>query len=263
MRILTETKEQNLINNPIYQTEKVSSLTDRYQLIRTDKVLEVFQDNGLQIDGKSFTKSRTPDLQGFKKHLISFSNPNLSTGDGQLQLLLTNSHDGSSSFQLDLGFFRFACANGLISGQADTCIKIRHTKNCLNKLDEAIRYQLDRLPQVSAAVDRWKQIDLSNSQIEAITVAATRLRKPTKHILHSINRPFPKRPEDRADNLWTIFNRLQELVIRGGLTYTIYNLEEKRLEEKRTRKVTSIDTVKHLNKELWNIAETYADEVAA
>ena len=62
--------------NPITQTEKFSKVTDKYKLIRTDKVIEVFQDNGLEIIGQSISKVRNADKDGFQKHLVGFSNNN-------------------------------------------------------------------------------------------------------------------------------------------------------------------------------------------
>lgn len=238
-------------DNPINQTERYRETSDRYKLIRTDKVIEVFQDNGLSVVDTSFAKTRDKEREGFQKHMVIFSADNLKTNDGQLQLLLTNSHDGSSSYQLDLGFFRRVCANGIIDGQTESTVRIRHTGRALDRLDEAVRYQLDRLPLIAAKIDAMSNVDLNTFDQLLLTRLAAELRIGKDNI-GFVERVQPIRPEDAKNDLWTVFNRVQEKVIRGGLQYTDNNDNYKK-----TRKITSINSVIKLNKGLWNIAENF------
>ena len=254
------TYQQENEKNPINNVDRFEKVTDKYKLIRTDKVIEVFKDNGLNVIGESIANTRKPEKIGFQKHLVAFSNDQLNHGSEQLQLLLTNSHDGSSSYQLDLGAFRFACANGLVHGDVESTIKIRHVGNCLDRLDEAIRYQLDRLPNIAAKIEQLKQFDLTPEQIYDFTLKASKIRCNNDNI-NRILVVKTKRFEDHSDNVWTVFNKIQEACLRGGLSYFDPEAECKRTKTigkwKKTRKLTGVSAVTKINKELWSLAESY------
>jgi hypothetical protein len=58
-----------------------------------------------------------------------------------------------------------------------------------------------------------------------------------------------RRPQDIADDLYTVLNRCQENLLRGGLTRRV---PPGRLT--RTRRVTSIRRDVPLNSQLWDLA---------
>lgn len=60
----------------------------------------------------------------------------------------------------------------------------------------------------------------------------------------------PRRREDKKDDLWTVYQRLQENLIKGGLSGR--NAKGKRA---RTRSVNGIDGDIKLNKALWVMTE--------
>lgn len=60
----------------------------------------------------------------------------------------------------------------------------------------------------------------------------------------------PRRWEDKKDDLWTVYQRLQENLIKGGLSGK--NAKGKRA---RTRSVNGIDGDIKLNKALWVMTE--------
>lgn len=60
----------------------------------------------------------------------------------------------------------------------------------------------------------------------------------------------PRRFEDKKDDLWTVYQRLQENLIKGGLSGR--NAKGKRA---RTRSVNGIDGDIKLNKALWVLTE--------
>jgi Domain of unknown function (DUF932) len=59
---------------------------------------------------------------------------------------------------------------------------------------------------------------------------------------------FPRRPEDNRPDLWTVFNRVQENVIHGGLSAM------GRDANNRLRR-SGIDGEMRLNKALWTLAD--------
>jgi hypothetical protein len=60
----------------------------------------------------------------------------------------------------------------------------------------------------------------------------------------------PRRIDDRASDLWTTFNRVQENMIKGGL-----RARNKSGHSTTTRAVKGIDQNVKLNRALWQLAE--------
>ncbi len=60
----------------------------------------------------------------------------------------------------------------------------------------------------------------------------------------------PRRWDDRKSDLWSIFNRVQENLVKGGLTGRTANGRRQR-----TRPVQGIDQNLRLNRALWMLAE--------
>ena len=67
----------------------------------------------------------------------------------------------------------------------------------------------------------------------------------------------PRRWEDKKDDLWTVYQRLQENLIKGGLSGR--NVKGKRA---RTRSVNGIDGDIKLNKALWVMTENIFNQLA-
>ena len=67
-----------------------------------------------------------------------------------------------------------------------------------------------------------------------------------------------RRWEDAGDDLWHVFNRVQENLIRGGQRDFSRRREDGR-RYPRTRAIAGLDQNIRLNRELWNLAERVAN----
>ena len=63
----------------------------------------------------------------------------------------------------------------------------------------------------------------------------------------------PRRTADTGTDLWTVFNRVQENVIKGGL-YGFTKDAIGRPQRRRTREVKGIDQNDTLNRALWRLS---------
>ncbi|MDE9567420.1 DUF945 domain-containing protein, partial [Xenorhabdus bovienii] len=52
------------------------------------------------------------------------------------EIILVNSHDGSSSYQMIPGVFRFVCNNGLVCGETFGDIRVPHKGDVVGKVIE-------------------------------------------------------------------------------------------------------------------------------
>ncbi len=93
----------------LFQTEKLSKLSDRYTVVPTIDVVEKFIDNGWQV-----SSAKQVGKTAFAKHQVRLRNAELpQVGDSLLEAVITNSHNGTSTLQVGAGLFRLVCSNGL------------------------------------------------------------------------------------------------------------------------------------------------------
>jgi Domain of unknown function (DUF932) len=264
---LTE-NQMRLTAPSIFAEGKHISRSERYGYIPTIDVLRRLRREGFEPFMVAQGASRIEGKAGFTKHMIrlrhgpqgSGSQPNLQEVP---EVILINSHDGASSYQMLAGLLRFVCCNGLVVGSIVDDIRIPHRATKRSHLaeeviDAAFRV-VDRFEVVRASVEAMKALTLSVDAQRDFARAALALRFGQVGP-GGAGRPPPPicaerlletyRPEDRGPSLWAIFQRVQQNVMRGG--------QEGRSASCRrlyTRPVVSIDRSVNLNRALWALAE--------
>jgi hypothetical protein len=124
----------------IFAETKHISRSDRYTYIPTNVILEGLRNEGFLPYAVCQSRSRIEGKTEFTKHMIKFRQAGQlinNVGDLINEIILVNSHDGTSSYILKGGIFRLACTNGLIV--ADSTIenfKIHHKGNIANEVIE-------------------------------------------------------------------------------------------------------------------------------
>lgn len=236
--------------------QKFHTLTDKYKLAKTRDIVDRIVSLGFTLDKFVANKTRKKERQGFQKHRAIFSSPLMkATSDGVPQLLLTNSHDGTSSVELRLGFFRFVCSNGLVVGtNLVPMIKIRHSGADMDeRLIAAIDTMVAQAGKISESIDKLKAITLSPAQIKAFQLEALEFRTEAK--VESFSMPI-HRNEDKGMDLFTVMNVVQENLIRGGAS--ALRTKDGKTVNTAVRKLNSIQAQTNLNVKLWEMAEQLA-----
>ena len=241
----------------VYAQEKHTSRSDRYAYIPTSDVLRGLRAEGFEVFSVQQARCRSVDKQDHTKHLLRLrsicdAGRALDVGDSVNEICLLNSHDGSSSYQMFAGVFRLVCLNGLMV--PDTTlggIKVPHTGKVQDKVIEGAFEILDGCTRVIESRDEMKALTLSTPEQAIFARAALELRYDEGAAPIEADQLLrPRRMQDRAADLWTTFNRVQENVIRGGLQGRTANNSRTS-----TREITSIDQGVKLNKALWTLAE--------
>ena len=138
------------------------------------------------------------------------------------ELVLLNSHDGSSSFQLDLGLFRLVCSNGMVTPISDADgLRFRHGKDVVNSVIEGVYDLVDETPKLAERFDRFNAITLDRDEQALYARTALALRygedwEQTAAVLPSAMLDA-RRATDVGDSLWLTMNRVQENLLRGGV----------------------------------------------
>lgn len=138
------------------------------------------------------------------------------TGKEVPEIILLNSHDGSSSYQMLQGMFRFACANGLICGHSFGEVCVPHLGDVTEKVIEGAYEVLGIFDDMEA----MKSISLTLNEQSLFARAALtyRYEEHDKFPITESQLLTPRRWEDKKDDLWTTFQYVQENMIKGGLS---------------------------------------------
>lgn len=142
--------DNDLMPTCIRQQNQFVGVSNRYQHFNTLELVETLKDKGWVPFTLSATNTRVTERKGYQKHLIRFRHRDfLNTERSEVpELIIVNSHDGSCSYEVMSGLFRFACSNGLIvADELFQRYKIRHVKNT----NEVIRHNREE----DKGIDLW------------------------------------------------------------------------------------------------------------
>ena len=237
----------------IFAEEKHASRSDRYTYIPTIDVLRGLRHEGFSPFMVCQTRTRDEAKRDHTKHMVRLRHASQIDGAEANEIILLNSHDGTSSYQMLSGVFRFVCQNGMVCGNTLSDIRIRHKGNVIdNVIDGAFRV-LEDFELINEQKDGMKSLSLHPAEQTAFARAALALKydttlAPAPVTEHQVLRL--KRVQDQSDDLWTTFNRVQENLVKGGLRG-----RSATGQVSTTREVKGIDQSIKLNRALWVLAE--------
>jgi Domain of unknown function (DUF932) len=241
----------------IFALGKHESRSERYTYIPTIEVLRGLRKEGFEPFMVAQSKSRVEGKTEYTKHMIRMRHAGQVTARPEAnEIILINSHDGASSYQMLSGLFRFVCCNGLVCGTVSNDIRIPHKGNIQGEVIEGAFRVLEDFEVVDASTEGMKALTLNLDEERAFATSALALRYGERS---EGQPPAPitaeqlieaRRPEDLGHSLWTTFQRVQENAMRGGQPGR--STQGRRI---RTREVGSIDRGVSLNRALWVLAE--------
>lgn len=274
------TEAMHAVVPSIFAVEAHESRSARFVPIPTINVLDGLRREGFEPFFAQQARTRIEGKQEFTKHMIRMRHRSLARADGEaFEIILVNANDGSAAYQMIPGFFRFVCANGLMTGETFNEIKVRHSGNAVDDVIQGAYTVLDEAPRVIEQAEVAKCITLSAQEQRLFAESAHVLRFPQAHIpagdeddaaVEPVRRaPIEpdtllraRRFDDRGADLWSTFNRVQENTIKGGQPgHTVgANGRHRRAT---TRAVQGIDANRALNRALWTLMEGMASLKAA
>lgn len=245
----------------IFAEGKHVSRSERYTYIPTIEVLRGLRKEGFEPFMVAQGQSRTEGRAEYTKHMIRMRHAGQAQSRPEAnEIILINSHDGASSYQMLAGVFRFVCCNGLVVGDVVEDIRIPHKGNIQGEVIEGAFRVLDEFEVVSEHTEAMKALQLAPAEEMAFATAALALRFGEQTIEQTGgHQPAPvtarqlidaRRSDDLGNSLWNTLQRVQENVIRGGLAGR--SAQGRKLQ---TRPVASIDRGVSLNRALWTLAE--------
>lgn len=248
----------------VFAVSAHSSRSARYAAIPTSEVLSSLRREGFQPFAVTQGGSRDEEKRGFTKHMLRLrheSNMLAQVGDSFQEIVLVNSHDGTSSYQLMAGMFRLVCSNGMVVGAGNGFdeVRVKHTGDVTTAVIDGCVTILGRLPEVSTEVETFNRLQLTEGERNAFATAALAVRYDEQEAPFDAGKLLTvKRSEDAPSTLWNTLNTVQENVIRGGLGYVLRDEQGRRKQIRRTREVAGIDQNVKLNRGLWVLAQEMA-----
>jgi hypothetical protein len=221
-------------NDAAYNNTETHTGTKAYRKISSVQVTDILRRHSYE---KVATSANSGSDTG--KHVTVYRKIDFgSFGQEEIpQIVVTNSHNCSCSFKMQLGVFRIVCANGLVSGNdLVEPLKIRHVGEWTEEeLETKIAAFLTGTEVIEREIDRLKKRELTNFELVSLAYKTLGLRKTTtlKTPLEELLRPL--REEDKGQTAWTVLNLLQEKAVRG--TKGIRELKSLKSQSEVSRKI--------------------------
>ena len=220
-------------------------VSDRYSFADSEYYLQKF------IDADWFIHSaRQVSKSEYAPHQVILRNNDIATvGDLLPQLIFTNSHNGIKKMTIDTGIYRLVCSNGLVVPTSITqSLSIKHLDLGDSTTDTIVNSFYEKVPIIMNNIDRMRNKILTDDEIDNFTYNALQIRFTNAVGININDVVKPSRIEDYSDDLWTVFNVVQEKLIRGGI-----QLPSKR----RSRPINNFVNDNNINTKLWELAEQY------
>ncbi|CAM4130573.1 MULTISPECIES: DUF932 domain-containing protein [Lelliottia] len=246
------TREELMQHVPsVFGEDKHASRSEKYTFIPTITLLENLQREGFQPFFACQSRVRDPDRREHTKHMLRLRRAGQINAQQVPEIIILNSHGGESSFQLLPGIFRSVCTNSLVCGQSFGEIRVPHRGNVVEKVIEGAYEVLGIFDRVEEKRDVMQSLLLPPAAQQAFAKAALTYRFGNEHQPVTASQILtPRRYEDRQDDLWSVFNRCQENLLKGGLPG-----RTAKGKRSHTRAVNGIDGDVKLNRALWVMAE--------
>ena len=220
-------------------------VSNRYSFADSEYYLQKF------IDADWFIHSaRQVSKSEYAPHQVILRNKDIATvGDLLPQLIFTNSHNGIKKMTMDTGIYRLVCSNGLVVPTSITqSLSIKHIDLGDSTTDTIVNSFYEKIPIIMNNIDRMRNKILTNDEIDNFTYNALQIRFINAVGININDVVKPLRLEDNSDDLWTVFNVVQEKIIRGGI-----QLPSKR----HSRPINNFVNDNDINTKLWQLAEQY------
>ena len=252
----------------VFASHPSDKVSPKYSFVPTGELL-----SGFEKLGWTPTHVRQNGRGDFARHMVRLTNEKLGFMDLKSdkvrpQIVLDNSHNGGSNAQIHMGLFRLVCTNGLVVAMPGmyTSVKLRHMGIDMEELKRLMEVVAEQYTQVGPRIVEMQQNFLTQQQSEDFVIKAMAAREPhvfikedgtidlkkATTIINPTTMLTPVRGEDKRDDLWTVFNVVQERLVKG-------EFDRQTMNGRRTKPRGINNATRHIdfNKKLWEIAESY------
>lgn len=257
----------------VFATEAHESRSERFVPIPTSYVLEAMLKEGFKVVEARQGGSRIEGKREFTKHRLRLRHANdpteIQLGIVVPEVILTNGNDGTGAWHLEAGLFRYLCTNGMfVAGPQFVDQKIRHSGNREAVVHQVLTGAFDVIGEMPIAIEAANEMrghQITGRQASAFAMAALSLRwsGETPEDMPPIQPSAvlaPRRRDDAAMDMWSVFNTVQENMIKGGMAYQSKPTDKSPAgQHRKVSPVHGIDADRSINRALWILAEAMKD----
>ena len=251
--------------------EPIDGVSSRYSFVPTLTAVDLLRDAGWEPIHAEQSSVRIADREGYQKHMIRFAKNGLSFDGERVDIVLYNSHDRGCAFKLIASVWRQICGNGLMVASEFANFSHKHIGFKPDDFVHSAREIAAAAGTIADRVDEMKAIEMTPDERSIFAQTALGLvygaqSKTNEELVQAINdapiQPHQlleeRRYDDKGKDLWTLFNVVQENVMKGGLKGRKIG-SNGRLRNVTTRPVKAIDRNIKLNQALWYLTERMAE----
>jgi hypothetical protein len=207
----------------VFASAPHTKLSSRYTFVPTAEVIQTLDRAGFGVvEARQATpKTREP---AFAAHALRFRKRQTQVLVDEVipEILVLNSHDGSTSYHVRIALYRAVCSNGLIVGDGLFPVwKVPHRGTVATEILDAAMELSQRFGQLGETIEAMRHKPLSVPRRLAFAADALSLRYPAETAGLAVapsDLLKPKRIEDEGSDVWRTFNVVQEHLLRGGVT---------------------------------------------
>ena len=241
----------------IFASGPMAGVSDKYTFVPTSQIVTGLREHDWVPVEAEEQRSRKEGRRGYQKHLIRFRRAEQmqTLDEWNVELVLLNSHDCGCAYQLHAGIYRRVCANGLVLSDVNfEAIRFRHSGLEPDEVVKASFRVLEYVPKVGELVDRFRfrKLEPEAALLLAAHALVLRYGSLTDAPVEPQTLLQSRRPEDEDMDVWTTMNRIEENLIRGGVSDWH---RDRRGKLRSVRALRGIDSKVGLNKGLWGLAE--------
>ena len=239
----------------IFAREAHDSRSVRYVYVPTIDIVEGLRREGWFPFFAVQSVPRDGSRHGHAKHMLRLRRDGGIGKPEAAEVIIVNSHDGTSAYQMFAGMLRFVCTNSMIAGERFEEVRVPHKGGIQDQIIEGVYTVAEDFPRLIDATETMKETRLSQDEQRVLAAASLVARYGEEE---SPVRPdqiiMPRRHEDAGQSVWATFNVIQENLIRGGLQGR-RQTSDGRIRRTQTRAINGIDQNVTLNRALWTLAE--------
>ena len=255
------TKDQIRNSSPLVFADAPTNpnVSKKYLFVNTETIIDDLEKLGWLPVQAAERKSRQDSSTIFSKHMVAFQNPNIKItsedgDDAYPRILLTNSHDGMQAFKFSVGIFRLVCSNGLVvADEQFSDFKIKHKGYTFAELRNVVKQAVEDLPNKVQVMNDMKNRILTEDEKRKMALDAMLIRAGVKELQYDEETITdildPKRDADKGDDLWRVFNVIQEKITQGDFHAALTGAKVRKV-----RKIKSFEKDMKVNKELFKLA---------
>jgi hypothetical protein len=184
--------------------------------IPTIDVVQKLQNEGWLINGVD--EQLNKKTRKITNNYVQMTHPDFAVKNKQgkdeaySSITISNSCSGNQPLSMSLGAYRMVCSNGHIRFDENAeHEEIKHTEINYRDLDRFVHNMNDKAQKLITELNMWKQQDMTIEQMRKLAYNAAKLRySEDDENFKPIDLLRVLRAEDEGNDVWTVFNRIQE-----------------------------------------------------